>query len=172
MFLIIIFISATPPVDSCPGNLIDTNSLGLVAPNSTYNMLFTTGSNSLPTITDITVNNVTLASEITIQGTYCWRLKIQIKNGNFSFFHIFKGTSFSANSCENQVFIGGVECSITTASSNRIVCKLDPNSGLSPNIAYNIELAIKNIGYAIKSGTFLISFLPAITSISPNIGNH
>ena len=56
------------------------------------------------------------------------------------------------------------------ASVNEIVCKLDSNSGLIPNVPYNVELAIKNIGYALKNGTFSISFLPAITSISPAKG--
>ena len=81
-----------------------------------------------------------------------------------------KGNSFSSNQCENRVVIGGVECPVIQASVNEIVCKLDSNSGLIPNEPYNVELAIKNIGYAIKNGTFSISFLPAITAISSAIG--
>ena len=66
--IIFVWNQAEPPVDSCPGNLIDLNQLGLTAPTSSYNMLFTTGKNQLPVVNDITVNNITLASEITIKG--------------------------------------------------------------------------------------------------------
>ena len=66
--IIFVWNQAEPPADSCPGNLIDLNQLGLTAPNSSYNMLFTTGKNQLPVINDITVNNITLASQISIKG--------------------------------------------------------------------------------------------------------
>ena len=74
-------------------------------------MLFTKANNQLATISYVSSGNITTENEITIQGT-----------------------GFSAQSCQNQIIIGGVDCPILSTSTTELTCKLSDNSGLYPNI--------------------------------------
>ncbi len=71
-----------PNTPACPGTDIDPNTCGVQAPASRYNMKFTTCSNSLPSITSLSTNNITHDDTLTITGT-----------------------GFSTTQCENQVLI-------------------------------------------------------------------
>lgn len=83
----------------------------------------------------------------------------------------FKGTGFSENQCENQVFIGGKPCTVSASSTTSINCSLGLSSGLMANKVYDIKVLVNNIGYAIPSDSFTITFLPVIDSLSSSTGN-
>lgn len=82
------------------------------------------------------------------------------------------GSGFSSNQCENQVLIGGVVCPLTSSSSTSLTCQLSTsNSQLQSNVQYPVEVLVKNFGYALQSSTFLITFVPVITSFTPTTGS-
>ena len=110
-------------------------------------MVFATCS-SLPTLADVSVTSAAFDDTITVTGT-----------------------NFSPTECMNQVHVGEFICPLTSSSSTKLTCKLGLNSGLIPGVSYNVEVAVKGIGYAVKTSTFTIQFLPKITSISPVIGS-
>lgn len=122
--------------------LIDFSSIPI------SNMLFTANQADLPVINNISCDNNAFNSEINITGSM-----------------------FSLTDFKNQVLIGGVNCPIINNTSNEIICKLNENSGLQPNIEYKIEVLINNLGYAIQNGTFLINFDSIIQSVSPSSGS-
>ena len=66
--------------------------------------------------------------------------------------------------------IGGVSCPLTSISTTELVCNLGTNSGLLPNVPYSIEVSVKNIGYALQSAAFKLTFKPVITSLAPTLG--
>ena len=66
------------------------------------------------------------------------------------FFSELKGTDFSSNQCENEVYINNILCATQSSSTTQITCKLGANSGLIPNVAYPIEILIKNQGFAVE----------------------
>lgn len=137
-----------PTTGACDGASLNLNTYSLTQPASVYKVLFTTGNSQLPTITSMTSDNITLNSEITIEGT-----------------------GFSTTQCENQVFVNGINCPIKTSSSSQLVCQFDSNTSLQPNVAYSIEVLVKNIGYALQNRTYLLRFLPSVTSVSQNVGS-
>ena len=82
------------------------------------------------------------------------------------------GTGFSLTQCENIVYIGQVECTLLTSSSNQLTCQLGMNSGLLPNIMYTLEVLVKNIGYAIhQNGFYQVSFESVVNSVTPEQGS-
>jgi len=89
---------------------------------------------------------------------------------NFYFFEL-KGTGFSSNQCENEVYINKQSCATQSSSTTQITCKLGVNSGLIPNVAYPIEILVKNQGFAVQNSFYKINFLPSITSLSTNQGS-
>ena len=60
------------------------------------------------------------------------------------------GTGFSDNQCENEVYIGGVNCPIISSSTNQLTCSLGAKSGLLANNNYPVEVLIKNRGKLIE----------------------
>lgn len=76
------------------------------------------------------------------------------------------GTGFSTTACENEVFIGGVSCLITSVSSTQICCKIGKNSGLQANTMYGVEVLVKNKGFALHNDFFQINFISVVSSIS------
>ena len=110
-------------------------------------MVFATCS-SLPTLNDVSAKSAAFDDVITVTGT-----------------------NFSTNECENQVHVGEFNCPLTSSSPTKLTCKLGLDSGLIPGVSYNVEVAVKGIGYAVKTNTFSLEFLPKITSISPVIGS-
>ena len=133
---------------TCDGSPINSNKYNLTNPLSRYNMLFTTGQNQLPTVDSVSNNNLALNDLISI-----------------------KGSGFSLIQCENQVLINGFECEIFNFTQNQLNCYLNNSTSLQPNIAYNIEVLVKNIGFALKTSFLQIKFLPVITSFEPKIGS-
>ncbi len=129
--------------DNCADNFLIDSSIPINI------MLFTANQVDLPIINNVSCDNNALNSEIKITG---------------SMFSL-------VTDCKNQVLIGGVNCPIINTTSNEIICKLNENSGLQPNIAYKIEVLINNLGYAIQNGTFLINFNSIIQSVSPSSGS-
>lgn len=82
------------------------------------------------------------------------------------------GSGFSENSCENQVFIGEVECPLFFSSTDKLICKLTTGaSNLLINTKYQLNLLVKNIGFANYNESFQLMFSPSITSMSPNLGS-
>jgi len=67
-------------------------------------------------------------------------------NVSFDTIITINGTGFSSNQCENEVYIGGVNCPINSSSTNQITCILGPKSGLIANTNYPIEVSVKNKG--------------------------
>ena len=141
-----IFLAAAP-ADSCPGTTIDLTACGVTAPTSIYKMKFTSCS-SLPKITLVSLQNVGFNDLITITGT-----------------------SFSATECENQVLIGDIPCALKSSSTTQLTCQLGPNSGLIPGVVYQLNVLVKNIGFALKTENFPINFIPTVTSFSPTVGS-
>ncbi len=82
-----------------------------------------------------------------------------------------KGFGFSATSCENQVYIDDVLCPLISSSTSQLECKLAYNSGLQPNIAYQVKVLVKNIGYTLQNDLFILIFLPIVTSFAPQTGS-
>lgn len=78
---------------------------------------------------------------------------------------------FSGIACENQVLINGIECPLVSSSINNLICKFTNLSSFEPNVDYNLEVRIKNLGYALPDSNFVVKFVPIITSLYPNIGN-
>ena len=83
---------------------------------------------------------------------------------------ILKGNNFSSTNCENEIFIGPVNCQIQSSSSTNIVCQIGSNSNLQAGTDYLVQVRVKNIGYAIPSSVFKLKFLPIISSSTPEQG--
>ena len=111
-------------------------------------MLFTNCAGTFPTVKTVSVRNATFDDAITITGT-----------------------GFSNNACENQVLIGDHICVPDSSSTTQLVCHIGLNSGLYANYDYQVEVLIKNSGYAIQETNFLVKFLPKVTSFTPRIGS-
>lgn len=135
--------------DTCPSNPISLSSYNITEPTSIYKMKFTTLNNQLPTLDTVTLSGKTFNSTITVTGT-----------------------GFSATTCENKILIGGHKCPLTSSSTTQLVCIIGDDSGLLPNYPYQIEVNVKNIGFAVPSSVFTVQFSPVITSISPVIGSQ
>ena len=111
-------------------------------------MVFTAGQNHLPILNFISAENLTLNSEITVVGN-----------------------CFSSRMCDNLILIGGVICPLLTSSAEELVCQLSDDSGLMPNHFYQVEVLVRNIGYASHNGTFQVQFWPVVTALSSQSGN-
>lgn len=62
-------------------------------------------------------------------------------------------------------------CETVNSSSDQITCQLGLGSGLLPNILYDIEVLVKNQGYALQNDFYQISFESVITDVSVNEGS-
>jgi hypothetical protein len=67
-------------------------------------------------------------------------------NASFNTVITINGTGFSSNQCENEIYIGGINCPISTSSNNQLTCVLGSKSGLLANINYPVEVLVKNRG--------------------------
>lgn len=92
-------------------------------------------------------------------------------NVNFDTVITVTGTGFSANDCENEVYIGGKKCEIEASSENSISCKIGSNSNLLSNRLYGIEVMKKNVGYALHNKFYEINFQSNVQSITPQVGS-
>ena len=72
--------------------------------------------------------------------------------------------------CGNQVLIGNYSCPIISSSSEKIICQIETNSGLIPGDDYKFELRVENYGNALQDSWYTFRFIPAIISITPDIG--
>ena len=133
--------------DTCPGVSIDTSYYN--ATQSIYSMVFITGQSKLPVVNFVSAQNLTLNSEITVAGN-----------------------RFSSRECDNQILIGGVICPLLSSSVNLLICQLSDDSRLMPNILYQIEVLVKNIGYAIHNGRFQVEFSSIVTAVSSQLGKY
>ncbi len=129
----------------CNSVELDLASCGFNFESLEFQIIFT--SCNTPTIEDISPQKITFESVIKIKGKY-----------------------FSKNSCENEVYIDGTFCRLISSTSTSITCKIGLKSGLIPNKFYQIEVLVKNIGYALHNGLNQITFLPVILSIKPKKG--
>jgi hypothetical protein len=111
----------------------------LLSPN---NMVFT--SCQVPSVSSVLPDEIQFDSLITITGNFRYYYYL------FNFFKVerfeFSGSYFSENECENEVYIGGKKCLISSSNSSFIQCTIGKNSGLMPNKNYEIEVLVKNIG--------------------------
>ncbi len=62
-------------------------------------------------------------------------------------------------------------CPLIASSTSSLTCKISSNSQLLSNFQYKVEVLVKNFGYALQDSSFLISFLPVITSFTPTQGS-
>lgn len=62
-------------------------------------------------------------------------------------------------------------CPLINSSSTKLECKFASNLNLEPNIQYQFQVLVKNLGYALQNGSFSIRFLPLIESITPTSGS-
>ena len=136
---------AQPTASSCSGSDLLISSCQTTQTSSKYKFVFTEC--NVPTIDSIPSLNGTSGDVLTING-----------NG------------FSANSCENEIFIGTYKCPVTSSSTTEINCTIGYGSGLEPNKAYKIEVRQKNVGNAIQNNLYEFKLLPQISSIIPSIG--
>ena len=61
---------------------------------------------------------------------------------------------------------------MTSSSTTSLTCQLSSsNSQLQSNVQYPVEVLVKNFGYALQSSTYLITFVPVITSFTPTSGS-
>jgi len=61
---------------------------------------------------------------------------------------------------------------LTSSSTTSLTCQLSSsNSQLQSNVQYPVEVLVKNFGYALQSSTYLITFVPVITSFTPTSGS-
>ncbi|XP_048777455.2 fibrocystin-L-like isoform X3 [Ostrea edulis] len=74
------------------------------------------------------------------------------------------GTSFGASAADNSVTIGGVACTVTSASSTQLVCTVGAGTG-----SHAVEVNVAGVGLA--SGSFSFSYNTRITSITPTSGS-
>lgn len=129
----------------CNGVELDLASCGLNFKSFEFQILFT--SCNTPTIEDISPKKISFESVIKIEGKH-----------------------FSKNSCENEVYIDGTFCRLISSTSTSITCKIGLKSGLISNKSYQIEVLVKNIGYALHNHLNEIAFLPVILSVVPKKG--
>jgi len=122
----------------------------LPTPSSPFDMLFTKCFNyDLPRILNVTNGNGAYNNDIVVQGT-----------------------GFSSATCENEIWIGGVLCPLSSSSTTRLVCQIPMNlDQLQPYTNYTVDILVKNIGYADYDSIFQIQFSPIITSITPDQGS-
>ncbi|CAF0710276.1 unnamed protein product [Brachionus calyciflorus] len=124
---------------------------------------------------DLTSCNATNVGPYSLKFTHCQVPKItniSPLNVNYNTLITIDGTGFSSNQCENEVYLGGKKCSIQSSSTSRITCKLGANSGLSPNKLYDVEVLVKNIGFALQNDYYQINFQQVITSLTPTRGSN
>jgi len=133
--------------DTCPGVSIDTSYYN--ATQSIYGMVFIASQSKLPVVNFVSAQNLTLSSEITVAGN-----------------------RFSSRECDNQILIGGVVCPLLSSSGDQLICQLSDESRLMSNILYQIEVLVKNIGYALHNGTFQVEFSSIVTAVSSHIGKY
>ena len=126
----------------CNGIELDLASCDFDIQSVEFKILFT--SCNIPNIISISPKKITHDSVITIKGKY-----------------------FSKNPCENEVYINGAFCRLISSTSTSITCKIGRKSGLIPKQSYQIEVLVKNKGYALHNDLHEISFLPAIWSVTP-----
>lgn len=74
------------------------------------------------------------------------------------------GSSFGASTADNTVTIGGVACTVTSASSTQLVCTVGAGTG-----SHDVEVNVVGVGLA--SGTFSFTYNTQITGISPFSGS-
>ena len=78
---------------------------------------------------------------------------------------------FSGTPCLNQILINEIECPLVSSSISELICKFSELFSFEPNVDYNLEVRVKNIGFAIPDRNFAVKFIPVITEFYPNIGN-
>jgi hypothetical protein len=125
----------------CNGQELDYAPCNFDTQSFESKILFT--SCNVPTLRSISPKNITYDSLITIKGQY-----------------------FSKIMCENEVYINGILCRLYSSSSTELTCKIGIGSGLIPNKFYEIEVLIKNQGYALHTDFYEIAFLPVVFSVS------
>ncbi len=113
-------LSSNIPNSVCTGNSTRTSDCG-ITPQNEFTMIFS--SCQIAKIESVSPLNVSYDTIITINGS-----------------------GFSSNQCENEVYIGGVNCPINSSSTNQITCILGPKSGLLANTNYPVEVSVKNKG--------------------------
>ncbi|XP_052805044.1 fibrocystin-L-like isoform X2 [Mya arenaria] len=108
---------------------------------------------STPIVNEVSVNNGTVQTEITISGE-----------------------GFSSTSCQNDVIFGGYACDVTYSTSSQIKCTLSKDREPELAVFHQIDLKVSNRG---KSLTTIMSevergfaLLPNIEGISPSSGSQ
>ena len=82
------------------------------------------------------------------------------------------GAGFSANSCENKVYIHDVLCPLISSTPTQLECRLVFNAtSLQPNVAYQVKVLVKKVGYALQNGLFILKFQPIVLSLTPPFGS-
>ncbi|CAD5115663.1 DgyrCDS4618 [Dimorphilus gyrociliatus] len=104
------------------------------------------------TVTEVSPNEGSLSSEITITGT-----------------------GFSANKECVEVLIGGQKAIIVSSSSTQIVFKIDPAVPIKTEILHEVQVVVKGNGFAtnrvVKDSSRYFKLIPNIDSISPTMGS-
>lgn len=62
-------------------------------------------------------------------------------------------------------------CPLILNTTTQLVCQLANNTSLKPNVAYQAKVLVKNIGFALQNGLFVLNFQPVVTSFAPKIGS-
>jgi hypothetical protein len=84
----------------------------------------------------------------------------------------FKGTGFSTEASSNSIYFGTTNaCTVLESTTETIICQIDYRSKLIPNLLYDIEIQVDNLGNAIPNDNFKFGLQSFISSISPDIGN-
>ncbi len=79
---------------------------------------------------------------------------------------VIEGEGFSQVQCETDIFIGGVLCEQIPGNwtTSQLFCRLGMGSGLATGVDHQVEVLVKNFGYALHSKDKLtIRFMPKVS---------
>jgi len=131
------------PLDECPGSAKKADQCGDYPESylETYVMTFTRCVGEPVIVTDVYPQYVSFDDDLVVEGE-----------------------GFSELQCENEVYIGGVLCKQTPGNwtTSQLFCRLGMGSGLAQGADHQVEVLVKNFGYALHSDTFKVTFMPKV----------
>ncbi len=80
---------------------------------------------------------------------------------------VLQGTGFSTTASDNVVLIGGIPCTVKSATATQLVCE----AGLNPVGTYSFEVNVIDKGLATMNTDATISFSFTAISVSPTSGS-
>jgi len=140
------------PLDECPGSAKKADQCGDYPESysETYVMTFTRCVGEPVIVTGVYPQYVSFDDDLMVEGE-----------------------GFSALQCANEVYIGGVLCKQTPGNwtTSQLFCRLGMGSGLAQGADHQVEVLVKNFGYALHSDTFTARYIPKVRCFIRNFFN-